>query len=849
MLACPRQPGGTAGAAAAALAESHVVLHLAPAAPRGQTARVLESRPPSSSGPVTRSLFSLRPTPRAVNGAGAGSSGLGGAAAGGPANGPSGGLPAPDAPIEDIVLTKLKGAAQALPPTVAPTSVRAIRSAQLMRALSEALAPERRRFEQELARSRQRAAELEAELERIRAERRDVDETRRVELPRLAALVDQERTRAEALERERDAFAARLAELERELERRDAQVKALESALPAEPDDDDVLARVQRRLDALGAPAGAPTADPPPGDPSGDDPIADEPTGAGQGGDPAADAAAREVLAAGGSGDDDLLVQALLSSDARALRIAALEQRVAELTGEPADLPGAEEPPAARAVVALLRATRDEDRARFDRMEARVTELLEVARELHGALVEERRRRVLVEGALRAAQARLAVLEQREPPSARLPSFSSVIEGDVGPLLDAVRDEARQRDDSLDAKIQRLSLATRAALERMAEILDQALVAGLLDRDMPRLDPEAFSAPLFEALGDPATAHAATPDEWREALDALDPALARELDDVEVDDLADDDDDHDEAEDASTEPAPAPPAAPADEDPGPDVEGRGDAPAGGVAPALRRPPDPSPLVDDADPEPDGPVEEPVFVEHLDDEPEEVATEEELASWFLPGRPGQTDEEREAEQLARFGLELPPAPAAPPAEESGGDASADFGDLERLEPPQTDALRSAAAVDLERQRLEERVREAERALESEVWRGLATHRELVSTRRRLEELEARLAASAAAAPARDEVAPTVGGLEPVADVTPLRSLLAGDPTVARAAVLSLDVEDRDTWVHWLLLEQDPAFQAKRQRGVQSCADAVRSLEHDLERDEFVHWLEAEGPPVG
>lgn len=778
---------------------------------------------------MTRSLFSLKPP------------GLP------PPRPPGAPPPAPvDEPAsEDVserVLSKLRGASQALPPSVTPGSVRAIRPGQLVRVLTEALAPEKRRFEEELARARQRTRELEGELDRVREERKDVDDTRRVELPRLAALVDQERTRVEALERERDAFTQRIAELEADVARRETMAVALESAMAPEQGGDgvaDTLTKVKERLDSLAArPQAAPA--PSPAEPTHD--------------------------AAHDAAHDGAVVEALLSSDARALRIAALEQRLAELTGHAASLPGADEPPAARAVAALVRASQEEARARADRLEGQVGELLEVVRSLHGALGEEARRRSLVEGALRAAQARLALVErhsaEHRQPRAPLPSFTSLVRdgvrGDIGPMLDALREESRQREDALEARVQRLSLATRAALERMAEILDQALVAGLFDRDVPRLDKEAVGAPITEAVSDgPPTRADWDTRAWRHSLDALD---APDRDDEDEDDERDDDPEPD----PDDEPDDRGPGGGHTADDGDDETGD----AGDGAPLLAR-------NGKSSRSPRGPwhdaSEAGAFVEELADEPEESVAAEELEAWFRPGRPGQTAEEREAEQLSQFELEPPPiAPAdvydarllgrevrardpttqaavsmpTPPPPQA---ASSDAAQLEQLDRDQVGALRLPAELEAERERLERRVRDAERALESEVWRGLATHRELVTTRLKLDELEAKLV----------EPAPTLGGFEPISAVRPDAPALLSAPSAAapppddRSAVLTLDVEERDSWVHWLLLENDPLFLDHRARALRQCADALRSPpsrpvaeDGDDRREELLHWLEAE-----
>ena len=75
---------------------------------------------------------------------------------------------------------------------------------------------------------------------------------------------------------------------------------------------------------------------------------------------------------------------------------------------------------------------------------------------------------------------------------------------------------------------------------------------------------------------------------------------------------------------------------------------------------------------------------------------------------------------------------------------------------------------------------------------------------------------------------------------------------GDRGVEASAV-TLDVEERDSWVHWLLLENDPLFLDHRARALRQCADAVRTPrsrpaaeDGDDRREELLHWLEADGP---
>jgi hypothetical protein len=79
--------------------------------------------------------------------------------------------------VSGEVLRRLQGAATQLPPSVAPGAVRAIRQGQLVRVITEALAPERQRFEAEQARWRARIDDLERELGALEAERRRLEST------------------------------------------------------------------------------------------------------------------------------------------------------------------------------------------------------------------------------------------------------------------------------------------------------------------------------------------------------------------------------------------------------------------------------------------------------------------------------------------------------------------------------------------------------------------------------------------------------------------------------------------------------------------------------------------------
>jgi hypothetical protein len=74
---------------------------------------------------------------------------------------------------------------------------------------------------------------------------------------------------------------------------------------------------------------------------------------------------------------------------------------------------------------------------------------------------------------------------------------------------------------------------------------------------------------------------------------------------------------------------------------------------------------------------------------------------------------------------------------------------------------------------------------------------------------------------------------------------------------RIALLSWDLDSRDSLVHWLLQELDPEVRHERLQTAQHCAEAIRSLRSDADGDsdadpqsgEFLHWLEGAGAPSG
>ena len=134
--------------------------------------------------------------------------------------------------LSDRLLTELSAESGPLPPQISPTRVRGLRRAQLVELVrrvggeeAERLRIRERELELRELAALERAAELETELrlarDRISSLQESQAKTARYELPRLAELVDLERTRADALREEleevraeRDALAARVAELE-----------------------------------------------------------------------------------------------------------------------------------------------------------------------------------------------------------------------------------------------------------------------------------------------------------------------------------------------------------------------------------------------------------------------------------------------------------------------------------------------------------------------------------------------------------------------------------------------------------------------------------------------------------
>ncbi|MEZ6184371.1 MAG: hypothetical protein R3F62_05085 [Planctomycetota bacterium] len=111
------------------------------------------------------------------------------------------------------IVTKIERSATELP--TQRGKIRGIRSDDLKRLLEDSLRPERDRFRAEEERYKQRLRALERELDEVRAQGA---ETRRRELPRLAQLVESERSRVESLQGELQGMEQKLRTRETELE-------------------------------------------------------------------------------------------------------------------------------------------------------------------------------------------------------------------------------------------------------------------------------------------------------------------------------------------------------------------------------------------------------------------------------------------------------------------------------------------------------------------------------------------------------------------------------------------------------------------------------------------------------
>lgn len=629
--------------------------------------------------------------------------------------------------LPDRVLEGLERATTQLPASVPTQSVRAIRQGQLVKVIAEAVAPERQRMEAEQARWRTRVAELEGELLALRDQRRRMeqarDATRTVELPRLAALVDAERTKGEQLAAEREAMRARVTELEQAVVQREERLRETSAAEAA----------LRMALDALHEPASGAAG-----------PRAGEEADArvrelGERLETLSAAVRRGALPAASAGspsgaDPTAMAELARASEARARRIATLERAVAELGGALVAAErgaGGEGGSSAVALAATLELLR-EAQAREGRLEAHVAALIETQQLAQAALAEEGRRRAGLEESLHAALARLSSLEAAAHArvtrsyaagGATAAAASSAALGALGEQLDDLREslslEARRRADEVEGQVGRLGQATRAALERMAAVLDRALAAGLVGsppdlvarsasaveaasrrepRPGPRPRPEASpEPPAVEPEPPRASPATRTARPWR----ALDEGETREWSEAGAPSAS-------SASQArlrptrgpgrpDVEPAPrrehAEPAPPRGADAAPDgsstqrpftvdpevyrVERRivDDRPtAANPAPALPLPLPPRARSGHAT-ELAAPAD---FLDELvDDEPERPIPAE-VESWFRPGRPGQSPAEVEAEQLAEFGAPpgVAPAQAWLDAEDEPDDADED-----------------------------------------------------------------------------------------------------------------------------------------------------------------------------
>lgn len=550
--------------------------------------------------------------------------------------------------LQRRVLSSLQSEATRLPASVAAGEVQAVRKGQLVRILHDVLAPERKRFEDERARWQRELAALELELQRAREERDQVarvrDETRRQELPRLAALVDEERTRAERLEGERTELQARIAALEADLV---AIAPPADAAPAAGPDaglapglaDDPVGPLLRAAQDRLAAAAAQPG--------GGDDEARDEDAGE-------AAAGAGAVRAAAGDLDDPGPLGPLLARAADVdVRLAGLEQALRGLSsgegagGLPAGLEAAGAP---RPLLALL----EQAAARQARLEARVEALVTAQEATQAALEAELRRRQELEGSVgRLAEALGRVERARRAPG---PSFTQRLGGQLGPHLDELRAEARAGQLEADERVRRLGVATRAALERMAEILDRAIEAGVLGHP--------WSPALARGRALPGAA-------LEDALEDVGEDALEDVGDDALEDAGEGSRGGEDPDDAAREPLvwAGERAAPPDRDrtPGAGRSARAARPTSRTAGDLPGAPDDG-LVGATTREvaprtPDEHEDLPPLVDELEDEDPPVVHADELERWFRAGRPGQAPHEADAEHRAAWGDPAEEAEAA------------------------------------------------------------------------------------------------------------------------------------------------------------------------------------------
>lgn len=711
----------------------------------------------------------------------------------------------PDQGLSQRIMARLERSTTTLPAGAA--GVRGIRSADLVHLVEEAVGPERERLRAEAERNRARIAALEEELQAVRAAS---DETRRYELPRLAALVDMERTRKAALEQELARQEGELRRLEGELDRsqvvqreveQDRQRAREEVEDETQSQAEELLLALDERLAALEEQSGV------------------HPRGEEAGTAPAAPAEEERTR---------LLLEQFAHSEERAARLEALEDALEELTGAPS--PDRAREPASPARAALL----GELLERVARQESRTGELVKTLQVTQELLQKEVRRRTEVERELRAQAVRLAALERspllhwsaQDAAELRLPEGG---EG-LARVVALLRGEGAAREREVREQVERLSLATRSALERMASILDQALALGAAAGPSARVR----TASALDLAGLPRPSREGWT-AWSGEGQVLDEELGPEP--------------------VEPEPAGPEPVEPADEEP---------EPAGRellVVPEAREqaPPAPEDSLEQAPipaPPPSGADEDRAELaasDWLADLADESARRRSTPPPLPRPRPaGATGAPAPAPR--------PPAAAFPGAlEDTQGIAlrsPADATELTRSPDPSTRRLaRGLLSALKDKASLEDKARHAERELESEVWRGFATHRELAAARQRLRELEGRLddqLRKVESERAPDGASPPPGpgraaSSPPMEDALLLRQ-------AERVADLHREVEDRDSVLHWLLLEADPHYHHDKERAIRACEQALEALaaapdaaQRVAEREQLqdlLHWLRVE-----
>lgn len=699
----------------------------------------------------------------------------------------------PDQGLSQRIMARLERSTTTLPAGAA--GVRGIRSADLVHLVEEAVGPERERLRLEADRNRARIAALEEELQAVRTAS---DETRRFELPRLAALVDVERSRKAELEQELGRLEHEVRRLEGELDRsrtmqrqteEDRQRAREEAEDETQTQAEELLLALDERLAALEEQSGA-------------HPRAEEPGAA----PPQAEEEERTRL----------LLEQFAHSEERAARLEALEDALEDLTGAPSPERAAREP-ASPVRAALL----GELLERVARQEARAGELVKTLQVTQELLQKEVRRRTEVERELRAQAVRLAALERspllrwsaQDAAELRLPEGG---EG-LARVVALLRGEGAAREREVREQVERLSLATRSALERMASILDQALALGAASGASAR----ARTSSALDLAGLPRPAREGWT-AWSGEGQVLDEELGPE----------------------PIEPEPVEPVEPAPIEPAP------------MEPA----PDEEPLAEASlEQAPVSPVAPPAAPDEAD-----LAASDWLADLAdESARRRSTPPPLPRPRPAGASGAPPPAPRPPAAafpgalEDTQGIAlrsPADATELTRSPDPSTRRLaRGLLSALKDKASLEDKARHAERELESEVWRGFATHRELAAARQRLRELEGRLddqltKVEAERAPgATPPPAPGRAASPPMEDALLLRQ-------AERVADLHREVEDRDSVLHWLLLEADPHYHHDKERAIRACEQALEALaaapdaaQRVAERDQLhdlLHWLRVE-----